>query len=360
MLRDTPPEECVRIVCISDTHCEHKSLTPTTSCYNPLALPDGDILIHAGDCLCESGLRHATRTPNGIEVHSAGEALLEQFAAWFGSLRFLHKVLVGGNHDLVMQGLGKTRVRELFARHCTFGTVHYLEHETAQVGPLKIFGSPFGTWGSHNDAFAYHHDLADGPDEADVVVTHTPCVLPRKRTGGLKEDARVAAMVRKCGARLHVGGHCHWAYGVYTLPGTDVPCVVASTCGEWEMPWKWNILRDARLDKADWKRGGYSAAKSAIVCDLRVHGAAAAEVKGLLCQNCCDSDVSTADSQERSAADQSDAVAGVPKLEVNEKTPAAEARAELQRLELARAARGAARRGSPRKGQKEPADCKVV
>ena len=51
----------------------------------------------------------------------------------------------------------------------------------------------------------------------------------------MKEDARVAAMVRNCGARLHVGGHCHWAYGVYTLPGTDVPCVVASTCGEWEM-----------------------------------------------------------------------------------------------------------------------------
>ena len=68
VLRDTQPEECVRIVCISDTHCEHKSLTPTTSGYNPLALPDGDILIHAGDCLCESGLRHATRTPNGIEV----------------------------------------------------------------------------------------------------------------------------------------------------------------------------------------------------------------------------------------------------------------------------------------------------
>ena len=70
------------------------------------------------------------------KVNSAGEALLEQFAAWFGSLRFLHKVLVGGNHDLVMQGLGKTRVRELFARHCTFGTVHYLEHETAQAPPV--------------------------------------------------------------------------------------------------------------------------------------------------------------------------------------------------------------------------------
>lgn len=44
-------EGSVRIVCISDTHNEHDALR----------LPPGDVLIHSGDVLTESGTRHVMR-----------------------------------------------------------------------------------------------------------------------------------------------------------------------------------------------------------------------------------------------------------------------------------------------------------
>merc|ERR1719414_881224 len=43
--------DCCRVVCISDTHNEHRGLR----------LPPGDILLHAGDCLTESGTRYVVR-----------------------------------------------------------------------------------------------------------------------------------------------------------------------------------------------------------------------------------------------------------------------------------------------------------
>ena len=72
------------------------------------------------------------------------------------------------------------------------------------MGPLKIFGSPYGHWGSHNDAFAHHRDVLVVVGEAGVVVPDTPCVLPRKGTGDVKEDASVAALVRQGGVAVVV------------------------------------------------------------------------------------------------------------------------------------------------------------
>ena len=62
----------VRIVLISDTHNKHEKLE----------MPEGDLLIHAGDF-----------TNTGTEQE------IREFDMWLASLDFQHKILVPGNHD---------------------------------------------------------------------------------------------------------------------------------------------------------------------------------------------------------------------------------------------------------------------
>ena len=70
----SPPEEgWVRIVCISDTHGKHADLDD---------VPDGDVLIHAGDY-----------TTFGKEVHARASN------EWLGTLPHPHKLVVNGNHE---------------------------------------------------------------------------------------------------------------------------------------------------------------------------------------------------------------------------------------------------------------------
>ena len=65
----------VRIVCISDTHGQHAKLS----------VPDGDILIHAGDFM------------------AFGDAPKEiiNFNHWLGQQSQRFKVVIAGDHDLI-------------------------------------------------------------------------------------------------------------------------------------------------------------------------------------------------------------------------------------------------------------------
>jgi len=68
----------MRVVIISDTHSHHKKLRE---------LPQGDMLIHAGDFT-------ASRPPRPEEY--------TQFMDWFVSQPHKHKVLISGNRDQYM------------------------------------------------------------------------------------------------------------------------------------------------------------------------------------------------------------------------------------------------------------------
>ncbi|KAG9632525.1 hypothetical protein KCU69_g20257, partial [Aureobasidium melanogenum] len=61
----------IRVVCLSDTHCQI-----------PASVPDGDLLIHAGD-LTQAG------TPKELQAQ----------LDWLNSLPHTHKVVIAGNHD---------------------------------------------------------------------------------------------------------------------------------------------------------------------------------------------------------------------------------------------------------------------
>jgi predicted phosphohydrolase len=99
----------LKVVCISDTHGTH----------DRIRVPEGDILIHAGDFMT-SGNR--TR-----EIVSFNE--------WLGSQPHRHKIVIAGNHDLLFES------RADLARPLLTAAV-YLENSEVEIDGLRIWGSP--------------------------------------------------------------------------------------------------------------------------------------------------------------------------------------------------------------------------
>jgi hypothetical protein len=256
------PEGCVRVVCISDTHNQHDLIN----------LPWGHILVHAGDILTESRIRYVQRA-NGIEINPIGTQLLQNFSHWLGTLPHPHKVIIGGNHDGVLDALGPDVVRKILYAECAPGSCVYLVHEEATVGSVKVFGSPYGHWGSHNDAFLNRNiSYDDISKDTHIVVTHSPVILPKRK--GLREvDSLVNKMV-EAGTLLNVSGHCHWAYGLYHTSKQSIPCVVVSICdSHWLSRYDKSLFSAKRGDEyGDSRYGGYNIKNLPIVCDIAVPG----------------------------------------------------------------------------------------
>ncbi|MEO1171874.1 MAG: metallophosphoesterase, partial [Myxococcota bacterium] len=96
----------VRIVAISDTHNQHDALD----------VPDGDVLVHAGDMSGHGHLRE-----------------LEAFAAWCEAQPHRHKVVIAGNHDFCFE-----RAEECAQARQLLSSVHYLEDAAVEVAGLTF------------------------------------------------------------------------------------------------------------------------------------------------------------------------------------------------------------------------------
>ncbi|KAL0578414.1 hypothetical protein V5O48_003564 [Marasmius crinis-equi] len=193
----------VRVVCISDTHNTHESQPP---------LPDGDILIHAGD-LTVSGTRHE----------------LDSVLSWLISQPHPHKFFIAGNHDTCLADPETQQYITL-----TYPGLTYLQENSAQVTiygrTFCIYGSPYipkhGSW-----VFQYlrvhppWYSASDKPTSeyestriwsripalTDILITHTPPLahLDLNQSGCY---ALLTALWR-IRPRLHVFGHIHAARG---------------------------------------------------------------------------------------------------------------------------------------------------
>ena len=214
----------MRIVCISDTHSLHEGML-----YN---IPNGDILIHAGDC---------TNVGRQNEVR--------EFIEWFQNIEgFTYKIFIAGNHDFAFEReptwLNLYLDPNILAEH----NVTYLEDSELEIvssefsRPIKIYGSPwqpeFFDWAfnlpRNGDVLKSRWD--DIPNNTDILITHGPphgirdftptnlqvgCELLRERVEVLKP-------------LLHVFGHIHGAYGIVEM--NDTVFVNASTCTERYQP----------------------------------------------------------------------------------------------------------------------------
>jgi Icc-related predicted phosphoesterase len=175
----------VRIVVISDTHGNHD-----------FHVPEGDILIHAGDF---------TRRGTMDE--------LRLFDAFLRRQPHPHKFVVSGNHDHCAQ-------ENQGAPHALLeNAVHLLDASAVACG-LKIYGSPWQPWfmnGAFNlwkkTALREKWDLI--PEGIDILITHTPPydILDRTQFGWRVGCDELRAAVERVAPRLHVFGHIHEAYG---------------------------------------------------------------------------------------------------------------------------------------------------
>jgi Icc-related predicted phosphoesterase len=186
----------VRIVCISDTHGSH----------DQLRVPEGDILIHAGDFMASG------RRTNEIV----------SFNNWLARQPHPHKIVIAGNHDLLFESHPET------ARSLLTSAV-YLENDGITIEGLRTWGSPvqprFLNWAFNVDrglAIRKYWDRI--PSETDVLVTHGPpfgtldTITASSDHLGCEE---LALAVERVKPKLHVFGHIHGGHGASTHNGTQ-------------------------------------------------------------------------------------------------------------------------------------------
>ena len=176
-------------------------------------MPDGDLLIHAGDLTGRGTLS---------EVNAA--------IAWLEALPHRDKIVIAGNHDFLFES-ENALARSLITR------MVYLEDSEVAIQGLRIWGSPWQPW-FYDWAFnlrrgqKLREKWAQIPEAIDILVTHGPPmgtmdVTTSGEAVGCEElRDRLAAMVKP--PRLHVFGHIHEGHGIVRTARTT--SVNASIC----------------------------------------------------------------------------------------------------------------------------------
>ena len=199
----------MRIVAMADTHGAHDELT----------VPEGDVLIHAGD-LTGRGTRQA----------------VTRVADFLRAQPHRHKIVIAGNHDFLFQD-------EPEAARSLMQGLTYLEDAEVLIDGVRIWGSPWQPW-FHDWAF----NLQRGsdidakwqliPKGIDVLVTHGP---PAGYGDRCDDGQRVGCddllrHIERVRPRLHLFGHIHedkgeWQHGPtriinVTTSESTLPCTV--------------------------------------------------------------------------------------------------------------------------------------
>lgn len=199
----------MKLVMISDTHSRHKALNGF--------MPEGDVLIHAGDL-----------TMDGT-IQKVQEAL-----DWLNEQPYKHVVVIAGNHDFCFESTEKKD-------RLNFGRITYLENSGIEIEGVKFWGSPiqpaFFNWAfnvDRGDPIRKYWDMI--PKGTDVLITHGPPFkhldfTPRLENVGCYD---LAYAIKRIAPKVHVFGHIHYAYGEDS-DGTTF-YFNASTCTEMYAP----------------------------------------------------------------------------------------------------------------------------
>jgi Icc-related predicted phosphoesterase len=182
-----------RLVLLADSHGYHAGLS----------VPEGDILVHAGD-LTGRGRLHE----------------LEDTNRWLLSLPHPFKIAIAGNHDFCFEEEPEAARRVLTA-------AIYLQDEAVEVGGIRFWGSPWQPW-FYDWAFnlkrgpALAHKWALIPDQVDVLVTHGPPagILDKTFDGREVGCEDLLRRVEQVKPKLHVFGHIHEGRGALWRDGT--------------------------------------------------------------------------------------------------------------------------------------------
>jgi Icc-related predicted phosphoesterase len=180
----------MRVVCISDTH----------GAYGRLDVPDGDILVHAGDI-----------TAHGRPIE------FKDFNDWLGGLPHTHKVVIAGNHDAALAQQSMDFAKSVLSN------AHYLQDSMVVVDDVRIYGAPwtpeFNGWHFMlpRGSAAFRKKWSKIPEGLDILLTHGPpagkCDYSKHQQFYVGCDYLREAVL-KTRPRFHVFGHVHESYGV--------------------------------------------------------------------------------------------------------------------------------------------------
>lgn len=176
----------MKLVCISDTHGLHRKLF----------IPDGDVLIHAGDFMTTGML----------------EKEIIDFEDWLISLPHEHKIFIAGNHDRWMQ--------MKISKDILSGKNIYLEDSKHIIQGVRFYGSPwtptFLSWAFMQDRGPQIKRYWDNiPNDTDVLITHGPPkgILDHVPSVGYQGCNDLMNKVCEINPKAHIFGHIHCAAG---------------------------------------------------------------------------------------------------------------------------------------------------
>ena len=205
-------------------------------------VPDGDVLIHAGD-FTMSG------TPE--QVKAAGN--------WLATLPHSRKIVVAGNHDLLFEQEPEQAL-ELIG-HGKNG-VTYLQEQLVMLDWCSIYGAPWSClyrtlpgfpprtksrpWAFGLPDFGSKPNWDKVPFNLDILITHGPPlrILDLPPNNYPLGDPQLRDCVQEKEPRVHVFGHIHHSHGTAKIGKTLF--VNAALCDE-----------------------GYSHSQAPVVLDLR-------------------------------------------------------------------------------------------
>lgn len=212
-IRPADIQKTLKVVCISDTHEQLGNVT----------IPDGDVLIHAGDF-----------TNNG------GQEQLELFNSQMAKQPHKHKLVIAGNHELGFdseedqsQRLEKDKGKGVEGGQRLLKDVTYLNDQSVEIEGIKFYGSSYHPL----FGFPFYRRRADQmavgwqkiPEDTDVLITHTP-PLGYMDLFGTEQwgDRELLYAVERIKPKFHVFGHVHERFGA--MSNNDTTFINAAQC----------------------------------------------------------------------------------------------------------------------------------
>lgn len=180
----------MQVIAISDTHNQ----------LNKISIPNGDILVHAGDWTNLGSLPELTK-----------------FGLHLARLPHKHKIIIGGNHDRLLED------EPSLAQSClpTKG-VHYLQDSGVEINGIKFWGSPYSlefcNWGFQLPRYSQEtiDHWAKIPEDTDVLVVHGPALGfgDRVPEGHCVGDPDLLNRIKQLpNLKYVISGHIHHDYG---------------------------------------------------------------------------------------------------------------------------------------------------
>lgn len=259
---------CLKWVVISDTHSLEKKKDARNILQN---LPEGDVLLHAGD-FTDTG--KVSEIKNFIDF-------LEEARRTKG---YSKVIFIAGNHDITVdmtfyQGL------ESWDKH-NFGHweeqnielvqkmlknlpegIYYLQDQAMVVNGFTIYGSPwspsFGNWAFNGSPEELSEKWSKIPGQTDILMTHGPAygygdqvmVTERRGYGSRRVIKNIGCpmlleRIHEIKPFIHLSGHVHEGYGVFHELGLNTYFVNASTATHRYDPYNPAVVFYTPLKKA--------------------------------------------------------------------------------------------------------------